>query len=318
MVTPALALLVGLGLSAAWRWARERRVWQALIVAAGLLSAGLTTAAYFGEWAHSSALWAAFEVEEVDIGRALLAAPPGARLIVPNAPRDPFSIEYIAGKPAFGGVDTYYAVNCLLLPTPATEPATMALVNFRDTPLLPVLARAYPLSTWSVNAAMLDGQPYIGVFQAPAGQQPVAPMAVTREVVFGDFVRLLGYSLAADTPRPGGALTLRMVWQIERRTDTVYNYFVHLLGTPKANGSPVYAQQDSQPCGDSLPTTLWTASDLLAVSVTLDLPAHLPAGTYTLQTGWYDISTGARAPVTFDGGPHNNDAAQLREILVQP
>ena len=194
----------------------------------------------------------------------------------------------------------------------------MALVNFRDSPLLTALQQAYPFGNWSVSSAMHDGQPYIGIFQVPAGQQPVAPVAVTRTVEFGDFVRLLGYTLATDTPRPGGALKLQMVWQIEQRTQSAYKYFVHVLGPPKTDGSPVYAQQDSQPCGDSLPTTLWTASDLLAVSVTLDLPADSPAGAYTLQTGWYDIATGARAPVTLDDGPHANDAAQLQELVVQP
>ncbi|MEP7359471.1 MAG: glycosyltransferase family 39 protein, partial [Anaerolineales bacterium] len=124
MVMPALALLVGLGLSGAWQWARRSGWRRALIVAASLISVALTAFAYFGQWAQSSGLWGAFEVEEVDIGRALLTAPPGARLIVPDAPRDPFTVEYIVGAPTFGGIDTYYAVNCLVLPTPATQPAT--------------------------------------------------------------------------------------------------------------------------------------------------------------------------------------------------
>jgi len=263
-------------------------------------------------------LWAAFEVEEVDIGRALLAAPPGARLIVPNAPRDPYTIEYIAGRPAFGGVNTYYAVNCVVLPTPATEPATMALVNFRDTPVLAAMQHIYPLTAWNVSRATHDGQPYIGIFQMPAGQQPEVPMGSARQVLFGDFVRLLGYTLGGGALRPGGALKLQMVWEIEQHTETAYKYFVHLLGTPNAGVSRVYAQQDDQPCEDSLPTTVWTASDLLTINVSLDLPADLPAGTYTLQTGWYDIATGARAPITLDDGPHDNDAAQLQRVEVRP
>jgi hypothetical protein len=167
-----------------------------------------------------------------------------------------------------------------------------------------------------VSRATHDGQPYIGIFQVPTGQQPVASAAVSREVAFGDFVRLLGYTLGGDTPRPGAALKLDMVWQIEQPTQTAFKYFVHLLGPPKADGSPVYAQQDSQPCGDSLPTTLWTASDLLTVSVMLDLPADLPAGAYTLQTGWYEAASGARAPITLDDGPHANDAAQLQSVMI--
>ena len=318
MVTPALALLIAVGMAAAWRRARQAHLLRALVITASLLSVALTAVAYFGQWAQAGGLWAAFEVEEVDIGRALLTAPPGARLIVPDAPRDPFTIEYVVGAPAFGGVDTYYAVDCLVLPTPATAPAAMALVGFPDKPVLAELQRAYPGGMWHVDSALHDGQPYLGLFQIPAGQQPVAPVAVARSAEFGDFVRLVGYTLAGDAPRPGGALELELLWKIEQRTTEPYKYFVHLLGPPKADGSPVYAQQDGQPCGDSLPTTLWTATDLLVTDITLSLPADLPPGAYTLQTGWYDPAANARAAVTGDDGPHADDAAQLQPVVIQP
>ncbi|MEP7358276.1 MAG: hypothetical protein ABI847_13605, partial [Anaerolineales bacterium] len=60
------------------------------------------------------------------------------------------------------------------------------------------------------------------------------------------------------------------------------------------------------------------ASDWLPVSIRLDLPADLPAGSYTLQTGWYEVATGARAPVSSDEGPHANDAAQLQTLVIGP
>ena len=316
-VTPALALLIGLGLSAAWQWVNGSRPWQALIVSAGLASVALTAYAYFGVWAHADALWAAFETEEVDLGRALQAAPRGARLIVPYAPPNPFTIEYLAGAPAFGGVETFNGANCVLLPSPATEPAAFALVNFPDTPVLSRLQAAYPDGTWSVYPALRPGgQPYVGLFQISAGQPPLAPVAVARSADFGGFVRLTGYRMTPDSPRPGGALTLHVVWQIEQATQTAYKNFVHLLGAPKPDGSTVYAQHDGQPCDDSYATTGWTAGDQLATDTTLDLPADLPPGRYTLQTGWYDSASGTRAPVTADDGPHPNDAAQLQQVVV--
>jgi 4-amino-4-deoxy-L-arabinose transferase-like glycosyltransferase len=317
MVTPALALLVGLGLSAAWGWARGRRAWQVLIVTASLASVVLTAYAYFGIWAHSGALWAAFETEEVDLGRALLAAPRGSRLIAPYAPPHPFTIEYVAGVPAFGGVETFDAANCMLLPTPATEPAALALVNFPDTPVLSRLQAAYPDGAWSVYPALgPGGQPYVGLFQISAGQPPLAPVGVARSADFGGFVRLVGFTVTPDAPRPSSPLKLHVVWQIVQKTETPYKNFIHLLGAPKADGSIVYAQRDSQPCDDTVATTDWTAGDLLAEDTTLDLPADLPPGTYTVQTGWYDSVTGVRAPVTADDGPHANDAAQLQRVVV--
>jgi hypothetical protein len=99
------------------------------------------------------------------------------------------------------------------------------------------------------------------------------------------------------------------VWQIVQKTPTPDKNFIHLLGAPKADGSIVYAQRDSQPCDDTVATTGWTAGDL---------PADLPPGSYTLQTGWYDSVSGARAPITDDEGPHANDAVQLPPLIVTP
>ena len=315
MVTPALALLVGLGLSSAWGWARRSRPWRALIVASALLSVAVTAGAYFGAWAHAGALFVVFDAEQVGLGRALQAAPAGARLLMPDPPEAPYTVEYIAGPAAFQRVETFNSANCLVLPAPANQPATFAVVNPKGSTLLPRLQQAYPAATWTVNT-VLDNQPYIGAFQISGGQPPGAPVAVARTADFGGVVRLLGYSLTPNSPRRGDALKLHLVWQIEQPTHTAYKNFVHLLGLPKADGSTVYVQYDRQPCDDSYATTGWTAGDLLAADTTLDLPGDLPPGTYILQTGWYDSVTGARAPVTADAGPHANDAAQLQQVVV--
>jgi hypothetical protein len=203
------------------------------------------------------------------------------------------------------------------LPAPATEPAAIALVNFQDTPVLSRLRGAYPGGVWSVYPVPRPGgQPYVGLFQISAGQPPLAPVAVARSAGFGGFVRLVGFTVTPDTPRPGGQLKLHVVWQVEQKTPAPYKNFTHLLGAPKADGSLVYAQRDSAPCNETVATTSWTAGDLLVQDTTLDLAADLPPGTYTLQTGWYDSLSGARAAVTADDIPHANDAVQLPPLVV--
>jgi hypothetical protein len=126
----------------------------------------------------------------------------------------------------------------------------------------------------------------------------------------------MGFTVTPDAPRPGRPLTLHVVWQIVQKTGTPYKNFIHLLGAPKPDGNIVYAQRDSQPCNDTVATTGWTAGDLLVQDTTLDLAADLPSGAYTLQTGWYDSLSGARAAVTADAGPHANDAVQLPPLAV--
>jgi hypothetical protein len=140
--------------------------------------------------------------------------------------------------------------------------------------------------------------------------------AVARTADFGGFARLLGYSLSSTPLHPGSTMTLHTLWQIEAATPNPNKVFVHVLGAPKADGSPVYAQHDGEPCDDSYATTNWTVGDWLAADLTVDLPADLPAGVYTVQTGWYDSVSGARAPVSDDAGPHANEAVQLQQVEV--
>jgi hypothetical protein len=143
---------------------------------------------------------------------------------------------------------------------------------------------------------------------------PVVPVAAGRSADFGGRVRLQGYQLSDDVLRPGATLTLTILWQIEQPTETPYKRFTHLLGTPKADSNTVYAQNDSQPCDDSYPTTGWQAGDQLVTTETLAIPPDLPAGSYTLQTGWYDPDSGERLPVSADAGPHKDDAVQLQDL----
>ena len=136
-------------------------------------------------------------------------------------------------------------------PRPIPEPTAFALDNFPDTTVLSRLQAAYPDGAWRVYPVPKPGgQPYVGVFQILAGQQPLAPVAVARSAEFGGFVRLLGYSLTPAVPQPGGTINLHTVWQIEQKSQTAYKNFVHVLGAPKADGSPVYAQRDGQPCDE--------------------------------------------------------------------
>jgi hypothetical protein len=234
---------------------------------------------------------------------------------VPNAPESPYTIQFILGTPTFARIETFNSDRCLLMPTASSEPTVYAVVNPNGSTLLPALEQAYPAGSWTVNT-WLDGQPYVGAFQVGRGQVPVAPVAVARGADFGGWVRMLGYTVTPANVQPGGVLRLRLLWQIEQPTPVPYKTFVHLLGAPKPDGSIVYAQHDSQPCDDSLATIGWPTSDWLAADTFLNLPADLPAGTYTLQTGWYNSETGARAPVSADAGPHRDDAAQLQQIVV--
>jgi len=313
MVTPAFALLIGLGVWAVWQWTARVRLGRVLAVAACLLSVALTTWDYFGLWAHDFNLFQAFSMEQFGVADALLPVPADAREIVPDIPIARFTIEYLMGEKAFGRVQSYDSMHCLVLLDSSTQPAAYALITPQEFPLLPVLQRAYPAGAWSIVQSF-EGRPVSGLFLAPAGQKPLSPVALGRSADFGGAVQMQGYQLSDEVLRPGATLALAILWRIEQPTATPYKRFTHLLGAPKPDGNIVYAQNDDQPCGGSYATTVWEPGDQLVTTETLAIPPDLPAGSYTLQTGWYDPDSGQRLPVTGDSGSHKDDAVQLQDL----
>jgi hypothetical protein len=114
----------------------------------------------------------------------------------------------------------------------------------------------------------------------------------------GDVVELIGYD-ASPSPSATGAsasplatLELTLYWQSRRVTATDYTLFVHL----RDEAGQIIAQQDG-PAGDGYPTSLWEAGTIIRDPVRLSLPPDLPAGTYEVQVGFYNLATGERLPV---------------------
>jgi hypothetical protein len=129
------------------------------------------------------------------------------------------------------------------------------------------------------------------VVASPAPQYP-------RHDNLGDVVELIGYD-ASPSPSATGAsasplatLELTLYWQSRRVTATDYTLFVHL----RDEAGQIIAQQDG-PAGDGYPTSLWEAGTIIRDPVRLSLPPDLPAGTYEVQVGFYNLATGERLPV---------------------
>jgi len=100
----------------------------------------------------------------------------------------------------------------------------------------------------------------------------------------------LGYRLNAKTIRPGDVLILETFWEARRPvTDTMPSVFAHLVdGSGKAWS-----------IGDALtfPAIQWQDGDIFVQQHILELPLDIPAGTYWVATGLYELATGVRYPV---------------------
>jgi Dolichyl-phosphate-mannose-protein mannosyltransferase len=101
-------------------------------------------------------------------------------------------------------------------------------------------------------------------------------------IAVGDAL-LSGYSILGER-RTGSRLTVLLFW--ERLPAQQLSAFVHLIGPPRPNGSPLWTQDDHPPSESP-------GRDVYH----LDL-SGLPPGEYTLEIGLYDPKTGQRRMIT--------------------
>ncbi|MDP3046956.1 MAG: hypothetical protein Q8O07_05700, partial [Chloroflexota bacterium] len=120
---------------------------------------------------------------------------------------------------------------------------------------------------------------------------------------FGGQVTLGGYRLDPSEPqditmrRPGGTLSVSLLWRATRTMTQSYTVFVHL---EDASGKR-WSQHDGIPFGGIYPTNRWEAGEMVRDVHPLPLPPDLPSGRYVLRVGLYDTSAQARL-LTAAGG----------------
>ena len=123
----------------------------------------------------------------------------------------------------------------------------------------------------------------------------------------GDSIQLTGYTL--DRPNESD-LRLILFWQALAQPAADYTVFLHLR---KGNGATI-AQHDGQPLDGVYPTGRWQPGETVIDPITLPLPPDLPAGTYTLVTGLYQLDTLQRLPLANDTSGEN--AIVLGEVSL--
>ena len=143
---------------------------------------------------------------------------------------------------------------------------------------------------------MLDGPPAattVGVGTIKRGPEPVTiPVeAQALDALFGEAIAL-AHVQAPRSVRPGEPLKLTLYWASQAVVDVDYTVFVHLL---RADGEFV-AAFDAKPLGGLYPTSVWEPGELIADA--RELALDVPPGDYLLQSGLYELESGARLPVT--------------------
>jgi hypothetical protein len=94
--------------------------------------------------------------------------------------------------------------------------------------------------------------------------------------------RLEGWDVSPST-HPGDALPVRLTWRALGKIDAYYSIYVKLFDAQ----SNAVASWDGQPQDGQAPTLLWVPGETVEDVVTLEVPAGVPPGDYSVEVGMY-------------------------------
>lgn len=134
--------------------------------------------------------------------------------------------------------------------------------------------------------------PWLWIRPAYLPPERNGPLAEQTAIVFGDALRLVGYEVEYDDPRPGDDVLVRLEWEVEQAMERNWSVFVHL--NDPVLGRPI-AQRDMYPGAGLRPTSLLQPGERLIDEYVLTIPptAVAPAE-LELAVGLYDFATGQR------------------------
>ncbi|MGB3905271.1 MAG: DUF2079 domain-containing protein [Anaerolineae bacterium] len=145
------------------------------------------------------------------------------------------------------------------------------------------------------------------VFTMPQIQSPL-------DARLGGSVAFLGYDQSSTTVRPGETIRLTLYWQALREMGTSYTVFTHLLDAEER----IWGQMDSIPQRGEAPTTSWLVGEVITDQYEIVVAPDAHRGTYLLEIGMYDASTGQRLSVLSHDQVVEEDRLLLGVVHVVP
>lgn len=290
--TPPLAILIALGLT---RAARLPGAGYILVALALLYSGAQTAYDYFHVWANHPDQFTAFEVGLRQTSEYLATLPQEDILSLSPTPRDaPIFGFYLGGRG--DKFKTFNGRRCAVFPYQPANDFIHAAIEADERRSLAALQAAFP-SGQIVHEITDRGSRYAAIYHVPAGTR--AQIALDPQATFAAAIELAQPAgLERAALEPGATLALTLTWRALETLNANYTSFVHLA---RQAGEPPLAQEDTQPCDNSYPTTWWSPGEIIVELRLIHLPPALPPGDYILAAGWYDLNTGQRLPVSAGG-----------------
>ena len=130
------------------------------------------------------------------------------------------------------------------------------------------------------------------------------------QAVFGGQIKLLGYNLVQDET----SAIITLYWQALANGQIDYTRFVQLLSAEP--GQPPIAQNDSYPVYNNYPTSQWTAGEIVADEVVLNV-ADVVTGEYQVVVGFYDGDLVRLTAVDGGGNILQNNVLGITKLKIE-
>lgn len=131
------------------------------------------------------------------------------------------------------------------------------------------------------------------------------------EAVFGDRLKLVGYTLDPKRPRPGDRVTVTFFWTALKTVAEDYKVFVH---GDAIGGKASRLHGDHYPAEGEYPTDVWQVGEVVADPFTIWIPPGYGPSRLGLYTGLYKKKY--RVPLTDRGKAYGTGDNRSRAVEI--
>jgi hypothetical protein len=150
----------------------------------------------------------------------------------------------------------------------------------RGDPTRPKDNPGFALYDWDGKVELLAQMPSL---LKPAGEMDFGPAS------------LIGYELSRGPFKPGSVVSLKVWWRANAPGEVLLSAYAHVM-----NGEQLVAGND----GLGVPPTMWQPGDVIVQRHSIQLPADVVPGDYTLHVGLYSAETHKRYALRSNGDEH--------------
>ena len=140
----------------------------------------------------------------------------------------------------------------------------------------------------------------------------VAGEAIGDAINFDNQVLLMTSAVDRTSLPPGETIKIDLTWRGLKPWRADYTVFAHLVGPD----GKVHGQIDQWPVQGTLPTSSWSAGQMVNDPYAVRLPPDAPRGTYQVEVGWYLLATLRRLSVLDAAGRPSDDKVIIGEFSV--